>query len=875
MVAGVGHVPEHAVLVEREDALATLAGALDAVEKSAAGGLVFCAGEAGVGKTSLVRRFCQGLRETRVVSGGCDPLATPAPLAPFLEVISDLGEVTLEFGGRDARPYEVARALLDALGQERCSVLVLEDLHWADAGTIDALTYLARHVERAPTLVICTYRDDELDPAHPLRVMLGRIATAPGVRRLRVERLSPAGVEQLAGRAGRDGGVVYAATGGNPFFVSEMLAAPGGMLSPTLRDAVLARAAPLGERARSLLDVVAAIPPQAELWLLERVSEHGLDGLERCLEAGVLEARGQAVAFRHELARLVVAEELGPGRAITLQRRILRALEEADAEPSRLVHHAEAAGDRESLLVHARAAGDRAASLSAHTEAAAQYGRAIRVGAGAPPTDRADLLQRYAIEVYLLNRPAQAAELQAQAVDFARQACDAAQEGVALRWLSRIVWSAGRGQDAVRAGQDAVDVLEQLTPGPELARAYSNLAQLHMLSHDADNALIWGERALELAERLGVVETAVHALTNVGTMEMEIGREESGTAKLSEALRRATAAGLDEDVGRAYVNLAFVNLWMRRYAVAEPYLAEGVAYCDEHDIPAYGLYLLACQARSELDQGRWNTAAELVLRVLGDPDASIPPQIIARVTGGLLAVRAGDDERGRELLDAALAQARPTGELQRLGPVACARAEAAWLRRQPEAIDAETADAAALAAERQQPWMLGELAVWRARAGLAWPDAPVAPPFAAELAGDLSTAAALWTELGCPYDAALVRAQSDNELELREALAEFQRLGALPAARLVARRLRELGVRDIPRGPHRATVANPAALTSREMEVLTLLAQGRRNAEIAERLVLSVRTVDHHVSSVLSKLGTRTRAEAAAAAVRLGLTEDR
>jgi predicted ATPase len=203
--------------------------------------VVFCTGEAGVGKTSLVRRFCQGLRGTRAVWGGCDPLATSAPLAPFLEAAGELGGVALELGDRDARPYEVARALLDDLARERRSMLVLEDLHWANAGTIDALTYLARRVERAPTLVIGTYRDDELDPAHPLWTMLGRLATAPGVRRLRVERLSRAGVEQLAGRAGRDGEAVYAATRGNPFFVSEMLAAPAGMLSPTPRDAVLAR----------------------------------------------------------------------------------------------------------------------------------------------------------------------------------------------------------------------------------------------------------------------------------------------------------------------------------------------------------------------------------------------------------------------------------------------------------------------------------------------------------------------------------------------------------------------------------------------------------------------------------------------------------
>ena len=149
-----------------------------------------------------------------------------------------------------------------------------------------------------------------------------------------------------------------------------------------------------------------------------------------------------------------------------------------------------------------------------------------------------------------------------------------------------------------------------------------------------------------------------------------------------------------------------------------------------------------------------------------------------------------------KLLDEALAQARPTGELQRLAPVAAARAEAAWLRRDVAAIDAETTDAAELAAARQQPWELGELATWRARAGLPFPAGDLAPPFAAELAGDPARAARLWDDSAAPTNG-VTGVQAGDEPRLREALGQLQRLGALPAARLVARRLRELGVRDI------------------------------------------------------------------------------
>jgi DNA-binding CsgD family transcriptional regulator/tetratricopeptide (TPR) repeat protein len=872
---GVNRGVDDRLLLEREDGLAALTRALATVQRSATGQGVFVAGEAGVGKTTLVRHFCEGLQATRLFWGGCDPLATPPPLGPFVDVTGELGGAAAEIVSHGARPYEVARALLDDLAQQRGAVVVLEDLHWADDGTIDALAYLARRVQQVPALIVGTYRDDELEAGHPLRAMLGRLATAPGLERLHLQPLSRAGVDALAREAGRDGEAVFAVTAGNPFFVTEMLAAPTGEVPPSLRDAVLARASPLDARARELLDVVAAIPPEAELRLLEQASEHGLDGLERCLESGMLEARVQAVAFRHELARLVVEQELGPGRAVTIHRRILRALEDAGGEPSRLVHHAQAAADHEALLRHAVPAATRSAALGAHTEAAEHYERAIAVAGRRPAAERAELLECSAQEHYLTNRADAAVIRQRDALALIRAGGDALREGDALRSLSRFHWLAGDGRAAEASGAEAVALLEALGASPELARAYSNLSQLRMLAHDTEGGIAWGERALELAERFGVTETAVHALTNIGSAERFLGLERSGRAKLEESLRRARAAGLDDHVGRAYSNLASTSVIERLFDEAEEHLVEGIAYCEEHDIPSYGLYLLSWHARLKVDQGQWSAAAEMVLEVLCDPGANVPQQIVARVAGGLIAIRTGDDERGRQLLDEALAQARPTGELQRLAPVAAARAEAAWLRRDLAAIDAETAVVAELAAAREQPWELGELAVWRARAGLPFPAGAVAPPFAAELAGDPGGAARLWDELKCPYEAALARVQAGGEPALREALARLQGLGALPAARVVARRLRELGARDIPRGPHPATTATPGALTPRELEVLILLAQGLRNVEIAGRLVLSSRTVDHHVSSILSKLGARTRGEAVAEAHRLALIEDR
>lgn len=857
-------------LLERDGALVSLDGWLASVKRSGRGQLVFVAGEAGVGKTMLLRRFAAAARSARVLWGGCDPLATPAPLGPFVEIAAELRAASDALIAQGARPYEIARALLADLESEQLAVIVVEDLHWADDGTLDLLAYVGRRVERVSALVLATYRDDDLAPERPLRALLGQLASAPRVERFRLECLSPAAVEVLAGRAGRLGEEVFAVTRGNPFFVTELLAGPAGGVPPSLRDAVLARAAPLDAQARALLDAVALIPPEAELWLLEQVSDSGLDGLERCLEAGILESRLQAVCFRHELARLVIAEGVGPVRAVAIQRRVLSALEEACVEPARLVHHAEAAGDEIALLRHAVSAGRQATTLGAHREAAQQYDRAVAVSAVRPVSDRADLLEACAVEHYLVDDPETAIELQHRSVRL-RRGQDPVKEGDAMRWLSRFYWFAGRGDDATAAGEQAVSLLEMADPGPELARAYSNLSQLRMLAHDSQAAIELGRRALRLAELFDVTETAVHALTNIGTAEMFLGNQRDGQAMLEDSLKRAVDAGLDDDVGRAYSNLISRAVTRRERTAAAGYLAAGLAYCDEHDLPSYGGYLRSWQARLDLEAGRWDRASELVLAELANPGSSVPVKIMMRVIGGLLAVRSGDEQRGRSHLDEAFRLAATTGELQRLAPVAAARAEAAWLRGATTEIDEVTAAASALAAKREQPWELGELAIWRSRAGLTTPSGPIAAPFAAELEGDHRTAASLWDELGCPYEAALARAASADESELRVALATLHGLGALPAARILARRLRELGVRDIPRGPRQDTIANPAMLTARELEVLALLASGATDNEIASQLFLSQKTVHHHVSTILRKLEVRNRTEASAAAVRLGI----
>jgi DNA-binding CsgD family transcriptional regulator len=342
-------------------------------------------------------------------------------------------------------------------------------------------------------------------------------------------------------------------------------------------------------------------------------------------------------------------------------------------------------------------------------------------------------------------------------------------------------------------------------------------------------------------------------------------------ARLEQALGLALRGGFHEDAGRAYLNLVWWPLRRRRYDLVDRYLEEGLEHCAEHGLDLWRLFFIACRARVELDRGRWDDAAESAGLALRDPRRWPVPRVFALSVLGLVRARRGDPDVWT-LLDEALEMAEPTGELQRVGPAATARAEAAWLEGRHEAVERETAGALDLALRRRAPWAIGELACWRRRAGVSEAiQGAVAEPCAAELAGDWERAAELWTGLGCPYDAALALAGADDDGALRGALDELQRLGARPAAAIVARRLRERGVRGLPRGPRATTRENPAGLTAREVEVLELLGEGLRNADIAERLFLSEKTVSHHVSAILRKLGVRTRGEASAAAQRRGI----
>jgi DNA-binding CsgD family transcriptional regulator len=645
----------------------------------------------------------------------------------------------------------------------------------------------------------------------------------------------------------------------------------------TVRDLVLARLAGLPADAQEVVRLVAVVPTRTELWVLEAALRPRPSAVEAGVAAGLLVVDQKAAGFRHELLRQAVEGALSTLGRQELNRRVLRVLAgapEGEVDVARLVHHAREAGDTEAVLRHAPEAARQAAAVAAHREAVGHY-RAVLPHAGRlPAAVRADLLEAYSVECYLSGLSAEAVSARRAAVDLQEATGDTEKVGEGLRWLSRLYWWDGNRQQAEAAAARAITVLETLEPGRQLAMAYSNQAQLDMLAYRTEAAMPWAGRAIELARRLDDSETLTHALTNIGSARLNAG-DRAGRVELEQAFEVAIAAGLEDHAARALSNLATQSVEMRDYRHAGRDLDRALAFVQANELAGYAQHLLGHRARLRLDQGDWAAAEQDARAALAERVHASGRLADALVPLGLLQARRGDPDAAATLEEATEA-AFATGELQWIGQVAAARAEHAWLHGDEQRVVEEAAGTLELAVQAAHPWFAGELAFWLRLGGAPVPvPVVVAEPYRLLLAGDWRAAAVAWQELGCPYQRALALGCGDHDQAPLEALALLDDLEARQTAQRLRRQLRRRGHLRVPRGPNRATAANAAGLTGRQVEVLGLLAEGLTDAEIAVRLSLSAKTVGHHVSALLAKLGVGSRRQAAAAARRLGVVPAR
>jgi len=868
--------------LERGEHLSRLSQAL-ARAGEGRGRILAMAGAAGTGKTTLVDRFVRDQRDgARVLAGACENLSTPEPLLPLRDIARAHG-TALDLAQGHLAAFESVLALLTQ--GARPALLILEDVHWADAATLDLIRFLGRRIAQVKALVLITYRGEEAGTRSPIKDVLAE-APAGSVERMRLEELSLPAVTLLAEKAGRDGRALYDLTGGNPFLVTESLAAESDTTPESVRDATLARAARLPPEARAVLEAVSIFPRRADETIAAQLVAADFDsGLDACAERGMLRVDGNVLTFRHELARRAIAESLAPSRCRALHQKAVEALQAAgQARPSEIAHHAERAGDIPTLLAFAERAGEEAARAGSPREAAAHFAAMLRHRAALAPEAVVSTLERHAEQSYLMGAADIAVISMREAAELRRAAGEDVALGRDLTRLTRYYWVCSLRDEAEAAVGEAIAVLEKADAGAELAWAYSHKSQLDMLASRQDSAIQWGEKALALAEKSGAQEALIHALGNIGTARMERSRHESAE-ELTRSLELARAAGLHDHFERASCNLSCGAYWRRDLRKAFEYIDNGAAYAVERGLAHWEAYLRGWRAMALIDQGDWHMAdveAQTIASWCGVPDLYRSPALFALAR---VRVRRGDPDADTPQ-ELARRCTQSVKELQRDVYNVTLAAERAWLARGGEQAEPGSnqqvhgdgdvidglRDVHMLAIERKLHWVIEDTALWLHQLGEPVAAAKLSQPYRAHCSGDWHEAAAQWRARGRAYEEALALSGGDEPAQ-RDALAIFDRLGAAPAAAKLRRQMRIAGVRAVPRGPIAGTRANSAGLTRRQSQVLGLLGDGLTNPEIADRLCISAKTAEHHVSAIMARFDAGSRRQAIDAARRLGLLE--
>jgi DNA-binding CsgD family transcriptional regulator len=863
-------------LLEREAVLAKLA-TLARAAQTGRGQAVLLRGEAGVGKTAVITRFTGSLgAEMRVLRGWCDPLAAPRPLGPLLDALSGVGPTAaralddaIESGDTGA----LYRRLLTVLRDGHRWVWVIEDAHWADGATLDLLRFLARRIGSLPLLLVVSYRDDQLDRQHPLSVALGDIATCAGVSRVGLEPLSREAVAALAAGSGVNADQLHELTGGNPFYATEVLAAGAqalqrNALPRTVTEAVWGRLGRLSPAARETAHAVSVCGPRVHPALLDKVCRAAGAALAECLDAGVLQSEWDAIGFRHELARRATLDQIPDHERKALHARALAALAEPPIDPNTfaaLAFHADQVDDADAVIRYGVAGAERAASLGAHQQAADLFALALRRAEAEPTQRRVQWLEQHAVACYLCGRGEEAVPSWRDAITLRHALGDRLGEGDDLRWLSHGLWGLGRvaeSADAARASLRLVEDASHANACPQLAWSLVNMAEQGLWNFDPACA-DYAARAIAVGTQLG--DEAVVVRARGYTALANVVRTDTGWDELEAVWHQAKDA---DARGETAAFFGAVNGYIAAMHYdpdrADRYIADAVSYCRDRGIFLFEGIAASAEAQACVHRGDWTRASAISEDMLSRPGLTRVTLIAARLVLALINARRGD-QPVVSLLD----DIEASSELnqQRFFPIWAARAEAAWLAGDDDLARGVAQSSLVKMGADRNPWLIWQLRRWaQLPGGPPEPLANSAPftPFQLELSGDWRGAAAAWSRRGCPYDAAIARLGGDIPAA-ESALATFRRLGARAAARRAQQRLAALRG-DVRRGPGAGTVSDPDGLTRRQREVLTLIAAGHSDAEVATKLSISPKTVGHHVAAILTKLGVDNRTQAAARA---------
>ena len=836
----------------------------EALQMSLAGNgrLVLISGEAGIGKSTLVEKFISAQTQ-RVLWGACDALFTPRPLGPVYDFAAQVGgEMSKLLQEQPDRTAIFATCLREC---QTPTIFIFEDIHWADEATLDLLKFLGRRIHTTHSLLVVTFRDDALGAQHPLRSLLGDLARLVGVQRIRLLPLSETAVRQLAGSQNIDVKTLHQQTGGNPFFVTEVLAAGGGGIPGTVRDAVLARVARLSLSGRAVLNAAAVIGQRIEPWLLQEVVQAEANAVGESLELGILQTQGKHFAFRHDLARQAILAETLPHQRTFLHQTVLdvlKILPTHQKDAARLAHHAEAAGDREAILTYAPLAGEEARRTGMPRAEAALWALMIENSADLPPLRQAELYENYALSCRALPNKSIPIEAYRKALELAQLAeAPTLIKGRLLVRLATMLVTNAQVDEAIKSIDEALLILEPIPPSIPLALAYKNRAYQLLTRGKFEESITFAEKSYILAQQLEDIYTIMSTLDTLGLCWLPTDHAR-GREYMEQTLALTLEHGGFWRAGSVYPNLSMTYVDVYQLARAEKLIEEGLHFTAEHDNELAHSVLYAWKGMLRLYQGKWGEAQQIVNELIADPHLALICQTATFTAHGRFLARQGRDG-AQAALDKAVEVSKKIHNLQRMGVVYTARAEAAWLKNDHEQLLVEVDAFYEIALKNRQPGFAAELAYWRWRSGQSvetfdW----MVEPFVLEIKGNWQAAAAAWEALGCPYEQA--RALADGGVESqKEALLIFEQLNAKPMIEQVQQKLKEAGVQTIPRGPRTSTQENLFNLTNRQLEILILLTENLTNAEIAARLHISPKTVDHHVSAVLGKLNVSSRTEAA------------
>jgi DNA-binding CsgD family transcriptional regulator len=872
-LGGGGNLVER--LLERQEAL----GELSALARAVGGGsgrVVLLRGEAGIGKSTLITRFIAGLDgSVHVLMGWCDPLATPRPLGPLLDALSGFGPTAagaLDAAIQSGDTGALYRRLLGIVRDGRRWVWVIEDAHWADGATLDLIRFFARRIGSLPLLMVISYRDDEIERDHPLSVALGDVATCAAVSRIGLEPLSRDAVAVLATGTGVNADDLHHLTGGNPFYVTEILA--GGtdalyrdVLPRSVSEAVWGRLGRLSAAARETAQAVAVCGPRAVAALVQEVCPSAASALNECLDAGVLVTEAEAVGFRHELARRATMNRIPDHRRRMWHKRALAVLAQSPIDPNSLgalAFHADQAGNAHAVIEYAPAAAEQAAALGANREAADLYALTLRHTDLIPADQKVIWLEQHGFASYACGLGQAAVASWQEATTLRHMMGDTLSESDDLRWMSHQLITDGRVAEAADAGLAALELVQHAGACTQLAWSLVNMAELAVYGFDPA-AADYAVRAITVGEQLGD-EAAVLRARGVAAL-VSVLCDNTGWDELEAAWRDAMihdARG--EQAGLLGADLCTAAVLYYDLHRADRYIPEVLGYCRQRDLFVFEAFVIGLSAMVAMHRGDWVHARSAAEDLLTRPGLPALHRILARRTLTTIHARRGEQPMA-PLRDDIAARSELDGS--RFFPVWAVRAEAAWLAGDDDAAIGEAESALASVAADQDPWLLWQLRRW-AQLPAGTPtfepvDNPV-NPFQLEVSGDWRGATDAWMGRGCPYEAAIAQLGGDITA-VESALATFRRLGARAAARRARQRLTALRGSPL-RGRSADTRADPDGLTRREREVLELLAAGRSDAEIAAALHISPKTAGTHVSSILVKLGVANRTQAASHAHR-------